>query len=876
MADKCKFEKYQYQVSYDNGSTWQDVTPIQVRKGNIIEASSIDCGEIDTIYRWVDLEGTYICNGNNKYTRQIQEESYDNGVSWYASYPTVYQEGTFVGVDADYCCDKFIGHYAASPTSPTSTICPKWYAWNGFKCVYVDPIKVVKCNDDTTLRSGETRYYDSNFSLIFGEIGNTVTSIGNSAFQSCTSLSSVTIPNTVTSIGQYAFGFCRSLTSIDIPNSVTSIGWYAFQGCTSLTSCTIGNSVTSIGTQAFQGCTSLKSIVIPNSVTSIDDRAFSGCSSLTSCTLSNNITLIDEGVFSNSGLKSMDIPYGVTTLGCGTCLSSTIVGPFNHCTSLESLNIPNSVRVIGYSSFNACTSLTSVTIPSSTYYIGAYAFSNCSGLQSITINATTPPTLGYYSYSTTRYYNAFYGSNCPIYVPCESVEDYKSSTYWSSYTSRIRPIPPCGDPIYRWEKAPTTDYVCVGVDKHYKEYYQVSYDSGYTWEYVVPLTSRTSEDVIEYYSLDCGYVPTLKFAATYSGGRYYSVDCDPYNPSEELTTETTKPSGYQYTAMTEAIIGSCITSIGRDAFSSCSGLTSVGVVGSGASVEIPSGVTSIGRDAFNSCTSLTSVTIPDNVTSIGMSAFYNCRSLTSITVEATTPPELINGYNTFTNTNNCPIYVPCESLDTYKTATGFSGNWSDYAIRIYGIPPCETSEIKFSATYADSSTYELTCDGDTSLTSGNTRPISHQYTAMTSAVIGDCVITISDSALTNCYSLTSCTIGSGVTSIGSGAFQECSNLISIDMPNSVRTFGTYVLAGCSALTSVTMGSSVSSIGSYAFSGCSNLISITVNAPSPPILGNYAFRNTSSAKVIYVPSSSVNSYKSAPNWRSFSSIIQAIP
>ena len=122
----CKYQKYQYQVSYDAGSTWENVTPIQVRKGDLIESPSSDCGEIETLYRWVDVEGTYICDGNNKYTRRIQEESYDDGVSWYASYPTVYAVGSFVGVDEEYCCDKFVGHYVYEGSSSN---CKRYYRW---------------------------------------------------------------------------------------------------------------------------------------------------------------------------------------------------------------------------------------------------------------------------------------------------------------------------------------------------------------------------------------------------------------------------------------------------------------------------------------------------------------------------------------------------------------------------------------------------------------------------------------------------------------------------------------------------------------------------------------------------------------------------
>ena len=147
-------------------------------------------------------------------------------------------------------------------------------------------------------------------------IPNSVTSIGERAFQGCTGLTSVTIPNSVTSIGNYTFAGCIGLTSVTIPNSVISIGKGAFRWCSGLTSVTIGNSVTTIGVEAFYKCTGLTSVTIPNSVTSIGGYAFWYCTGLTSVTIGNSVTSIGGFAFEGCcGLTSVTIGNSVTSIG---------------------------------------------------------------------------------------------------------------------------------------------------------------------------------------------------------------------------------------------------------------------------------------------------------------------------------------------------------------------------------------------------------------------------------------------------------------------------------------------------------------------------------------------------------------------------------
>lgn len=167
-----------------------------------------------------------------------------------------------------------------------------------------------------------------------------------------------------------------------------------------------------------------------------------------------------------------------------------------------------------------------------------------------------------------------------------------------------------------------------------------------------------------------------------SGGGGGQAEQDLKDLIERDITSITIPSGttsignyaFNYCrSLTSVTIPNSVTSIGQYAFAGCNNLTNI---------TIPNGVTSISDCTFQYCYGLTSVTIGNGVTSIGASAFIRCTALTSVTMQATTPPTLGNA-NAFQNTNaNLVIYVPAESVETYKT----TGNWVTYASRIQAIP----------------------------------------------------------------------------------------------------------------------------------------------------------------------------------------------
>lgn len=146
--------------------------------------------------------------------------------------------------------------------------------------------------------------------------GHIVTSLGDSAFERCNKLKSVTIPEGVTTIGDRAFYSCEGFTSITIPESVKTIGNYAFYYCTSLTNITIQKGVRTIGEFAFYWCENLTSLTIPEGVKIIGDYAFSCCFGLVSITIPQGITNIEDYTFFDCmKMERIEIPHSVTSIG---------------------------------------------------------------------------------------------------------------------------------------------------------------------------------------------------------------------------------------------------------------------------------------------------------------------------------------------------------------------------------------------------------------------------------------------------------------------------------------------------------------------------------------------------------------------------------
>ncbi|MDE5985373.1 MAG: leucine-rich repeat domain-containing protein [Eubacterium sp.] len=217
-----------------------------------------------------------------------------------------------------------------------------------------------------------------------------VTNISEKAFYNVYTIESIEIPNTVTSIGEEAFWGCKNLTDISIPDSVKYIGHFSFNSCgfvkdesnyvdgvlyvdnvlvevknTVSGNFTIRNNTSTIAGGAFTNCKNITSVTIPQGITTINPYTFFGCKKLGRVTIPDSVTYIDKFAFTNcSSLGYITIPDSVTGIG---------MSAFDH-TMLRRIDIPNSVKSIGYGAFYGSSNMQTVNLPNSVESIENEAF----------------------------------------------------------------------------------------------------------------------------------------------------------------------------------------------------------------------------------------------------------------------------------------------------------------------------------------------------------------------------------------------------------------------------------------------------------------------------------------------------------------------
>ncbi|MCX6877449.1 MAG: leucine-rich repeat protein [Verrucomicrobia bacterium] len=521
-----------------------------------------------------------------------------------------------------------------------------------------------------------------------------------------------------------------------------------------------GKPVTRIGDQAFAGNRSLTSVTIPASITRIGINAFTACHSLYSITVAatnQNFSSADGVLFNQTKTALIQFPAGKGgSYMIPAGVTSVAVGAFYGCSGLIAISVDAANPAFSSADgvlFNASkTALIqcpsgksgSFQIPAGVTAIGERAFSTCNRLTDLTLPASVT-TLGDYAFSECRGLTSI---NLP------------------SGLTRI------GDGAFSSCSALASVTIPASVTSIGERAF-----SGW----VNKLISITVDP---------------------ANPNFSSLDGVLFNQAETVLIQYPTGKGGTYT------IPASVTRIGADAFSDCSGLTSI---------TIPASVTSIGDAAFARCSGLTGITIPAGVTNIGYSTFAWCGGLKSVTLPAGLTS--IGDY----------AFSGCIGLVSVTIPAGVAriADWS-----FSGCVGLTSVTISPGVTSIGEGAFSLWGPWGGM---GGEPPFG-----LTSITIPDTVTSIGDQAFSRRSKLLSVTIPSSVTRIGNSAFASCSGLTSITIPSSVTSIGDQAFDYCTSLTSVTIPASVTSIGKGAFctSGGplwgwgSGLISITVDPANP--------------------------------------------
>ena len=611
-------------------------------------------------------------------------------------------------------------------------------------------------------------------SVEMGGYDYAVTLIGNSAFNKCSELASITIPESVTSIESNAFSGCSNLHTVTLKsNPIVSKAYTANSSLKNIfgeqvEEYIIGDKVASISSYAFYGCTGMSKVTIPSSVTSIGKDAFTGCSGLTSVhisdlaawcriafgdssksgSVSNPLSIAHHLFLNGEEVKDLVIPSSVSNIGYLA---------FWACHGLTSVTIPGNVTSIGRSAFPSCHSLASVTICDGVTNIDSWAFYNCQALTSVTIgNSVTSIGEGAFN-------------KCPnltsINIP-QSVTSIGNNAF--ADCSGLSSVTVCTDNLS-----------LSGVFSDSKNVEKLIYGEGCTKTVSTGLTS-VSEVVLP---------KTLQ-----------TIDAKTFCNFRNLK---------------EITIPQSVASIGENAFYGCSNLASVKVLVTDYSdfctnkivsliksrigkpimlidengneikdFRIPQGVTNIGEYAFDSCRGLTSITIPQSVISIGDKAFRDCSNLASVKV-------LVTDYSDFCTNKivgliKSRIGKPVMLIDE-------NGN----EIKDFRIPEGVTTVGEYAF---------CNCSG------------------LTSVLIPSSVTSISQQAFSGCNNVEKLIYGEGCTKAVSTGLTSVSEVV---LPKTLQTIDANAFYNFRNLKTITIPQSVTSIGQQAFYGCAALASATI-------------------------------------------------
>ena len=480
-------------------------------------------------------------------------------------------------------------------------------------------------------------------------VWNNVNTVGNSAFEGCTGLLSLTIPAELQKLGNSVFKNCANLATLYWNNSQCAIGEAIFEGCDKLTNLVIGEEIDRIPAHAFSHLDSLVSVTIPSNITVIGSGAFSYCKSLSQVTLSNGLLSLGSSAFSHcSSLLEIELPSTVSAIG-GSCFFYS---------GLESISIPERVTEIDTSTFSYCKNLTRVELADNITAIGMNAFSYCELLTEIQLPSHLTEITTY----------CFYKSGLTsIEIPAEVVtigkEAFGGCSNMTELTFAIN------------SKLVTVENSAFSTNK----IVEIALPDGvetigeYAFSYSYKLEKLTIPESVQF----IGY-GAFSSASVLKDVNWYPTDCTLdggiFNWCAKLNVifhgQTEIPAYmFAYSSIAQYTVPDCITSIGNYAFKNSSiteitfheGLTNVGreVFSYATSLyQINWNATSLTSGSFDlkSCTNLSKVVFGDSVKAFPSSLFYSCTNLKDVTLPGSL--EKIPSYAFFGCTNLTAITIP--------------------------------------------------------------------------------------------------------------------------------------------------------------------------------------------------------------------------
>ena len=684
-----------------------------------------------------------------------------------------------------------------------------------------------------------------------------VTSIGDNAFQECTSLSTITIPNSVDdvsasaltetawydnqpdglvyagkvaykykgtapegteitikegtlSITASAFWDCSGISKITIPASVSKVGEWAFYGCSGLTAINVPSGVTSIERYSFYGCTALTTIAIPESVTTIGVAAFSGCSGLTTMTIPDGVTAVRNSTFMGcTNLTSVSIPSSVTSLG-NNC--------FRGCSSLASVTIPSGVTGMEGGVFRGCSSLTSVIIPNSVTYMGAYTFQDCTELTSVTLSSNL----------TSLDNSTFQGciSLSAITIP-ENVNYIGASVFsgCSSLTSIV--IPSSVNTIGTSLLSGCSSLMSIVVDEG-----NTFYDSRNHCNAIIATSSNelicgcnttTIPEGVSairrnaFYGLDSLKTITIPQSVT-SIDDYSFTDCyglanisvDEANPKydsrDNCNAVIETATNRLIVSSTNMMLPSGISSYNQNALRNC------------VTLRLPDDMKTVSSYTFNYCDKLVTLIVPSGVTKIEEGAFNGCSSLKTLIFEDGTDD--LNLGVAYPSYYSKPQWFAMSPLDSV-----YIGRELKYVFSVSG------GTFSYSP-FREKETLRTVVFGNDVTTIPNA--LFNGCVNLNSTVVPERMDSIGFSAFYGCENLTSFNFPQGIKTIGSSAFYQCKNLESVNIPASVTAICEQAFYGCEKLSSLVIPGSVAQIDRSAFGMCTNLSDLVFQDGSSPL------------------------------------------